>query len=99
MSDIALLWSLITIFIIEITLKQFLHKQYGWNNPNWGRLGLKSPKLHFLVFWQLKIHRIYKKFKYMSRAQFFEMLVTMSSITINNYWNSKKLLIYTQRSP
>ena len=70
MSDIALLWSQITIFIIEITLKQLLHKKYGWNNPNLGRLGLKSPKLHFLVFWQLKIHRIYKKFKYMSRAQF-----------------------------
>ena len=64
MSAIALLWSQIIIFIIEITLKQLLHKKYGWNNPNWGRLGLKSPKLHFLVFWQLK------KFKYMSRAQF-----------------------------
>ena len=70
MSNIALLWSQITIFIIEITLKQLLQKKYGWNNPNWGRLGLKSPKIHFLVFWQLKIHRIYKKFKYVSRAQF-----------------------------
>ena len=70
MSDVALLWSQITIFIIEITLKQLLHKKHERNNPNWGRLGLKSPKLHFLVFWQLKIHRIYKTFKYMSRAQF-----------------------------
>ena len=93
----ALLWSQITISIIEITLKQLLHKKYGWNNPNWGRLGLKSPKLHFL-FWQLKIHRIYKKFKCMSRAQFsleldffFEMLVTMSSITINSNWNFQKI--------
>ena len=36
-----------TIFIIEITLKLLLHKKYGWNNPKLGRLGLKSPKLHF----------------------------------------------------
>ena len=32
--DIALLWSKITIFIIEITLKQLLLTKYGWNNPN-----------------------------------------------------------------
>ena len=29
MSDITLLWSQITIFIIEITLKQLLHKKIG----------------------------------------------------------------------
>ena len=49
-SDIGLLWSKITIFIIEIYLKLHLHTKYGWNNPNWGRLGLKSLKLHFLSF-------------------------------------------------
>ena len=45
-------------------------------------------------------------FKYMSWAQFssefdffFEILVTMSSITINNYGNYQKLLIKSQRSP
>ena len=47
MSDIVLLWSKITIFIIEITLKQLLLTKYGRNCPNWGRLGLKNPKLHF----------------------------------------------------
>ena len=35
-------------FFIEITLK-LLHTKYGWINPNWGRLGLKSPKLHFFA--------------------------------------------------
>ena len=49
MSDIGLLWSKITIFIIEISLELLLHKKYGWNNPNWGRLGLKSPNLHFFA--------------------------------------------------
>ena len=47
--DIGLLWSKITIFIIEITLKLILHTKYGWNNPNWGWLGLKSPKLNFFA--------------------------------------------------
>ena len=42
-SDIGLVWSKITIFIIEITLKLLVHKKYGWNNPNWGRLGQKNP--------------------------------------------------------
>ena len=49
-SDIGLLWSKITIFIIEITLKLLLHTKYGWNNPSWGRLGMKSPKLHVFAF-------------------------------------------------
>ena len=44
-----LLWSKITIFVIEITLKLVLDTKYGLNNPNWRRLGLKSPKLHFLA--------------------------------------------------
>ena len=48
-SDIGLLWSKITIFIIEITLKQVLDTKSGWNNSNWGRLGLKSSKLHFFA--------------------------------------------------
>ena len=49
-SDIGLLWSKMTIFIIEISLKLHLHTKYGWNNPNSGRLGLKSPKFKFLPF-------------------------------------------------
>ena len=48
-TNIGLLWSKITIFIIEITLKLLLLKKYGWNNPNWGRLGLECPKLHFFA--------------------------------------------------
>ena len=47
MSDIALLWSQITIFIIEITLKQLLHKKYGWNNPNWGGWAWKVQSFTF----------------------------------------------------
>ena len=47
--DIGLLWSKITIFIIEITIKLLLHTKYGWNNPNWGRLSLKNSKLHFFT--------------------------------------------------
>ena len=48
-SDIGLLWSKITIFIIEITIKLLLPTKYGWNNPNWCRLILKNPKLHFFA--------------------------------------------------
>ena len=48
-SHVGLLWSKITIFIIEITLKLILDTKYGWNNPNSGRLGLKLPKLHFFA--------------------------------------------------
>ena len=49
MSDIGLHCSKITIFIIEIALELLLHTKYGWNNPNWGRLGLKSLNLHFFA--------------------------------------------------
>ena len=64
-SDIGLLWSKTTIFIIEITLKLLLHTKYGWNNLNWGRLGLKSPKLYlfaisgsskFIAYTNIQIH-------------------------------------------
>ena len=48
--DIGLLWSKITIFMIEITRKLLLLTKYGWNNPSWGRFCLKSPKkLHFFA--------------------------------------------------
>ena len=106
-SYIGLLWSKITIFIIEITLKLPLLSKYGWNNPNWGRLGLKNPKRHvFCHFWQLKIHRIHKHWNtcrafnfHQHFFSFFEMLVTMSSIRINNNWNYQNLLITTEWSP
>ena len=105
MSDIALLLSKITIFIIEITLKQLLLTKYGWNNPNWGRLGLKSQKTSLFGLLAAQNSSHIQTFKYMSRAQFlseldffFEILVTMSSITINNHWNYQKLLIKSQWS-
>ena len=49
-SQIGLFWSKIIIFIIEISLKLHLHTKYGWNNPNWRWLGLKSPKFNLLPF-------------------------------------------------
>ena len=72
-SDIGLLWSKITIFIIEISLKLQLHTKYGWNNPNSCRLGLKSLKLHFLFLTVQKFitHtniQIHVKYKYMSNT-------------------------------
>ena len=105
-SDSGLFWSKITIFVIEITLKLLLHTKYGWKNPNWGRLGLKNPQLHsFWHFWQLKIHR---KYKHSNKCQafnfqrklllFFEMLLTMSSIRINNNWKYQNLLITARQS-
>ena len=48
-TDIGFLWSKITIFILEITPKQVLDTKYGWNNPHWGRLGLKSAKFYFFA--------------------------------------------------
>ena len=60
-SDIGLLWSEITIFIIEITLK-LSHTKYGWNNTNLFHSGWawKVQNLTFSHFWQLKIYRIHK---------------------------------------
>ena len=69
-SDIGLLWSKITIFIIEISLKLHLHTKYGWNNPNSCRLSLKSPNFIFCHFRQLKNSSHTQTFKYMSSAQF-----------------------------
>ena len=96
-SDIGLLWSKITIFIIEITLKQLLLTKYGWNNPNWGRLGLKKSKTSLFGILAAQNSSHTQTFKYMSRAQFsseldffFLMLVAMSSITIDNNWNYQK---------
>ena len=100
-SDIGLLWSKITIFIIEITLNRLLHIKYGWNNPNWGRFPLKSPKLYFLAisgsskfiaYTNIQVHVTCSIFIVI----FFKMLVTMSSIRINHNWNYPKLLIKSQ---
>ena len=104
-SDIGLLWSKITIFIIEITLKLYLHTKYGWNNPNWGRLGLISPKLHFLglsgsskftTYTNIQIHVTGSIFFVI---WFFLILLTMSSIRINNNWNYKKTPKYLVNDP
>ena len=92
MSDIGLLWSKITIFIIEITLELLLPTKYGWNNPNWGRLGLKSPKLHFFgISGSLKLIAYTNIQIYVTGSifiviiiLFFLMHATMSSITVNN---------------
>ena len=105
-SDIVLLWSKITNFIIEITLKLLLHKKYGLNNPNWGRLGLKSPKLHFFAISESSKIISYTNIQiHVTRSIFiinwyvFLMLVTMSSIRINNNLNYQNLLITTIQSP
>ena len=62
--------SKITIFIIEISLKQHLHTKYGRNNPNSRRLGLKSPKFYFLPFLVARNSSHTQTFEYMSWAQF-----------------------------
>ena len=69
MRYIGLLWSKITIFIIEITLKLLLHTQYGWNNSEAG-WGLKSLKFTFLTFLAAQNSSHTQIFKYMSPAQF-----------------------------
>ena len=106
-SDIGFLWSQITIFIIEITLKLLLHKKYRWNNPNWSRLGLKNPKLHFfdisgssklIVNINVQINVTRSIFS-VNCFFFFEMPLIMSSIRINNNWYYKKSLIILRRSP
>ena len=96
MGDIGLLWSQIDIFIIEITLKQLLLTKYGWNNPNWGRLGLKSPRFNFFAISGSSKFIAYTNIQiyvtgsiFIGIRYFFEMLVTMSSITMNNYWNDQ----------
>ena len=97
MSDIGLLWSKITILIIEITLELLLHTKYGWNTPNWGRLGLKSPKLHFFA-----ISGSSKFIAYTNIQIYFTgsiMHATMYSITVNNYWKIQKTLIYGSTIP
>ena len=89
-----------------MTLKPLLHTKYGWNNPNWGRLGLKCPKLHFLAisgsskiiaYTNIQIH-VTRSIFIVNWFFFFEMLVTMSSIRINNNWNYQNLLITAVRS-
>ena len=105
-SNIGLRWSKITIVIIAISLKLHLHTKYLWNNPNSLRLGLKSHKVHFLLFLaaqkfiactNIQIHIICSIF--IVNWFFWKMLVTMSSIRINNNWNYQKTLIITLRSP
>ena len=100
-SNTGLFWSKITIFIIKITIKLLLHTKYKWNNPNWGRLSLKIQNFIFLPFLAAQNASHTQTMKYRSRVQFhckflflfFEMLVTMSSIRINNNWNYQNLLI------
>ena len=78
-SIIGLLWSKITIFIIEITLKLFLHSKYGWNNPNSGRLGLKCPKLQFLPALSISMLTLLFLLVYPVSLSYFILAVTMSS--------------------
>ena len=98
-SNIGLLWSQITIFIIEISLKLHLHRKNGWNNPNSHRFCLKSWKSNiwpflaaqnFIAHTNIQIHVTGSIFIV---NWFFLMLVTMSSIRINNNWNYQKMLI------
>ena len=59
----------------------------------------------FCHFWELKNHPIHKHsntchaFNFHRKLIFFDMLVTMSSIRINNNWNYQNLLITSVRSP
>ena len=105
-TDIGLLWSKITIFIIEITIKLCLHRKYGWNNPNWGRLGLKNPNLHFfaisgcskfIAYTNVQIH--VTCWMFIIIFFFLEILVMMSSIKINNNWNYQKMQILDDTIP
>ena len=105
-SDIGLFRSKITIFIIEITLKLLLHTKYGWNNPNWGRLGLKTPKLQFFAISASSKFIAYTNIQIQVMGSifiviwfFFEMLVTMFSIRINNNWKVQKTPIYDSTIP
>ena len=103
-SDIGLLWSKITIFIIEITLKQLLHTKYIWNNPNSRRLGLKSPKFNFLLFLAAQKFIAHKHSNTSHGLNFhhkliFLMLITISYIRINNNWNYQNMLIIYRTIP
>ena len=102
-SDIGLLCCKITIFIIGITLKLLSLTKYGWNNPNWGRLGLKNPKLHFCAISGSSKIIAYTTFRYMSRCGgrvFYDtaipgdILIGGSSVgcsSCNNYVNTRVL--------
>ena len=104
-SNIGSLWSKIFIFVIEITLKLLLHKEYEWNNPNWGRLGMKNPKFHFFdisgssKFIENINIQINGTRSIFIVNRFFSMLVRMSSVRINNNWNYPNLLITAVWSP
>ena len=97
--QIGLFWSKITIFIIEISVKLHLHIKNGWNNRNSHRLGLKSLKLNFLPFLaaqKIIVHtniQIHITGSIFIVNLYFFILVTMSSIRINNNWNYQKMLI------
>ena len=107
MIDIGLFWSKITIIIIEITVKQLLLTKYGWNNPNWGRLGLTNPKLHFydisgsskfIVNINVQIN-VTRSIFIINIFFWGDMLVTMSSIGINNNWKYQKTANYRRTIP
>ena len=87
-SDIGLLWSKITIFMIGITLKLILHTKYRWNNPETG-WAWKVQNITFLPFLALKF------IAYTN----IQIHVTGSSITINNNWNYQKTADYCRTVP
>ena len=78
--QICLFWSKITIFIIEIILNYSR------------RFGLGCQKCYFLPSGSSKIHRTYKHsytchgLNFYRKDIFFLLLLTMSSIRINNSW-------------
>ena len=83
-----LLWSKITIFIIEISLKLHLHKNTGWNNYNSHKFGLKSQKFNFLTFLGAQKSSHTKTFKYISRAQFSSKLWVWMKIHFHQKWKN-----------
>ena len=105
-SDIGLLWSKITIFMIGIALKQHLHAKYGWNNPNWGRLGLKNLELYLLTFLSARKFIAHTTIRLHVMGSnlilnwfFFWNACTMSSITINSNWHYQKTANYDGMIP
>ena len=103
-SDIGLLWSKITIFMIGITLKLILHIKYGWNNPEAGWVW-KVQNFIFFAISGSKIHCIHKHSNTCHGLNFHRNLIVFKcskqcplsqSITIEI---TKKLLITAVRSP
>ena len=76
-----------------------------WNNPNWGRLGLKSPRFHFFgisgssKFIAYTNIQIYVTGSIFIVINFFLNARNNVLITINNYCKVQKMPIYGSTIP